>query len=132
MNDSYLPVTERAKSHGLIMDLGSVSCHSHLKPGVILTSPTPTASFQRVCVGILLKFPPEKNCHTLYLFGLHNTHALPWDYHSISNKFFLQSTRCIGWIDETHQSEVCCVCEDIRSNDNYTTMMDRIKHGVHC
>ena len=111
------------------MDSASRPCQP--KPLVMLTSPTPTASLRRVCVGILLEFPPERNHHTSYPFGLHNTHALPWDYHSISNKFFLQSTRCIGQIDETHQSEACRACEDIRSNDNYATMTDRIKHGVH-
>ena len=116
------------------MDLGSASCPCQPKPGIMLTSPTATASLQRVCIGILLEFPPEKNHHTSYPFGLHSMCALPWDYHSISNKFFLQSTRCIGWVelfDKIHQSEACRACKDIRSDDNYDTIIDRIKHGVH-
>ena len=115
------------------MDLGSVSHPCQPKPGVMLLSLTPTASLQRVCVGILLEFPPEKNHHTSYPFGLHNTCALPWDYHSTSNKLFLQSTRCVGWIEKTHQSKAmaCHACKDIRSDDNYATLTDQIKHGVH-
>lgn len=103
-------------------------------PGVMLTDSV-TSSQRRVCVGILLEFPPGKNHHSSYPFGLHDTCALPWDYHSISNKFFLQSTRCTGLIgltNETHkEGKACCACKDIRSNDNFNAMMDHIQHGVH-
>lgn len=103
-------------------------------PGITLTD-SATSSLRRVCVGISLEFPPGKNHHSSYPFGLHNTRALPWDYHSVSNKFFLQSTRCTGWIGitkETHQEcEACRACKDIRSDDDFNAVMDRIQHGVH-
>jgi hypothetical protein len=103
--------------------------------GITLTG-SAIPSLRRVCVGISLEFPPGKNHHTSYPFSLHNIRTLPWDYHSISDNFFLQSSRCIRWIgtSETPQGEgreACRACKDIRSDDNYSTMMDRINDGVH-
>lgn len=46
------------------------------------------------CNGIVLTFPPGQNEHVSYPFTLHRTHALPWNYQSINNKFFLQARSC--------------------------------------
>ena len=79
------------------------------------TSSTPTT--KKICVGNHLTFPPGRNHHTLYPFGLHITLALPWDYHSVADRFFLQSTSCKKQIVVSHHegsgdnNHACHSCE---------------------
>ena len=100
-----------------------------------LTSSTPTT--KTFCVGIHLTFPPGRNHHTSYPFGLHNTLALPWDYHSVADRFFLQSTSCKKQIVMSHHGgsgdniHACHSCESIRTNEHFESIVDRINVGIH-
>ena len=46
------------------------------------------------CEGFLVIFPEGANHHTSYLFGIHSEQSVPWNYHSIDNKFYLQAKSC--------------------------------------
>jgi hypothetical protein len=81
------------------------------------------------CGGNLVLFPPGKSQHTSYPFGLHDRLVIPWDYHSINNKFFLQAKTCMKHL--VKDGQVCNACKVLKSTALYDGIMHWIKHGVH-
>jgi len=88
------------------------------------------------CIGISITFPPGQNHHTSYPFGLHQQRILPWDYHSVNDRFYVQSKDCARQVlpssanDETSQ-KACTACEGLRENNIYAGIVDRIHEGAH-
>ncbi|KDR76610.1 hypothetical protein GALMADRAFT_139524 [Galerina marginata CBS 339.88] len=86
------------------------------------------------CIGIHLVFPPGKDHHTSYPFGLHSSRIIPWNYHSIEDRFYLQSNCCsrvVHAASDDRQYRACRSCEKIRSDDQFQSIYERIKFGVH-
>lgn len=95
-------------------------------------SPVPVVAIRSkmvACGGNLVSFPPGKSQHTSYPFGLHDRLVIPWDYHSINDKFFLQAKTCMKHL--VKDGQVCIVCKALKSMALYDGIMHRIKHGVH-
>ncbi|KAJ7435530.1 hypothetical protein B0H11DRAFT_1937467 [Mycena galericulata] len=57
------------------------------------------------CQGLKIDFPPGKNAHTSYPFGLHATGDLPWGYHSIGHDFYLRANKCRNTISRDGATE---------------------------
>ena len=99
----------------------------------IIISPPPVSTRKkttvRTCSGICLVFPSKQNPHTSYPFGLHAQRAIPWDYHSINDNFYLQSKACRKFAADL--KECCLACEGLRSDHLYKGIVDRIHEGVH-
>jgi hypothetical protein len=84
----------------------------------------------KFCGGILVSFPAGKNQHTSYPFGLHQEKVIPWDYHSVDDKFYLQARSCSKKLLE-EDKETCPACEALKSTSLYQGIVDRIERGVH-
>jgi hypothetical protein len=83
----------------------------------------------RRCEGILVRFPPKKNHHTSYPFGIHNERDVPWDYHSINDRFYIQAKLCRGpFVNEV---SACQECRALTSTPLYAGIMDHIQNGMH-
>jgi hypothetical protein len=80
------------------------------------------------CCGILLTFPPGKNAHMSYPFGLHNERPLPWNYRSLDDRFFIQAKSCLGAFVEVGQ--VCAPCNSLKSDVIYQGVIERIERGM--
>ena len=86
------------------------------------------------CIGICLVFPPGKDHHTSYPFGLHSSCIIPWNYHSVEDRFYLQSKFCSRVVysaGDDGSYRACHSCEKIWSNDQFESIFERIKFGVH-
>jgi hypothetical protein len=81
------------------------------------------------CRGNLVSFPLGGSQYRSYPFGLHNHHAVHWNYHFINNKLFLQVKTCTKQVVKDEQ--VCVVCEALKSMLLYDGIMHRIKHSIH-
>ena len=81
------------------------------------------------CEGILITFPEGTNHHSSYPFGIHNVHVVPWNYHSIDDKFYLQAKSCQK--SSSMAGGVCKNCQELTSSTLYTGIMNRIKFGAH-
>jgi hypothetical protein len=81
------------------------------------------------CLGITMLFPPGKSQHTLYLFGLHSEFSIPWDYHSIGDKFVFQAKSCLKRVAEP--GKVYSPCHSLLSNSLYEGIIEHMEHGVH-
>jgi hypothetical protein len=84
---------------------------------------------RRQCKGILVWFPPKKNHHTSYPFGIHNERDIPWDYHSINDRFYIQAKLCHRPF--VSDGSACQDCHTLTSTPLYTGIMDHIQYGVH-
>ncbi|KAJ7604917.1 hypothetical protein FB45DRAFT_1149799, partial [Roridomyces roridus] len=78
------------------------------------------------CLGVELTFPPGESHHTSYPFGLHAHFALPWDYYSRDDHFYLRAKNCT----QRTASGLCRKCQQLKSNDFLVGIMDRIVHGI--
>jgi len=87
-------------------------------------------TYRRVCSGVLVPFPDGKTQHTSYPFGLHQEQIIPWNYHSIDDRFYLQARSCSKKSLE-QDKETCRACEAITSTSIYRGIIDRIERGVH-
>jgi hypothetical protein len=89
-----------------------------------------TDSVSRVrCGGNLIVFMPGKNQHTSYPFGLHNEQLIPWNYHSIDDKFYLQSKTCTK--AKMEPDKTCAPCWALLSMSIYQGVIDQMECGVH-
>jgi hypothetical protein len=81
------------------------------------------------CKGVCITFPKGMNQHTLYPFGIHSEHDVPWNYRSIDDKFYLQAKSCqkLSLLEEG----VCKNCQRLTSSSLYARIMHRITFGVH-
>jgi hypothetical protein len=83
----------------------------------------------RHCEGVLVHFPPKRNQHTLYPFGIHAEHDVPWDYHSVSDMFYIQAKLCHRpFVSRGSACEDCCA---LTSMPLYVGIMNQIQNGVH-
>jgi hypothetical protein len=64
-----------------------------------------------------------------YPFGIHNEHIVPWDYHSINNRFYIQAKLCSRLI--IREGRACQDCCALTSIPLYAGIMDRIRCGMH-
>ena len=87
-------------------------------------------SLAKTCTGMLLEFPEGKNHYTSYPFGLHTRFALPWNFHSIDDRFYLQSNLCMG-SNQLLGTATCQACTELVSNPILVKIIDRIRDGVH-
>jgi hypothetical protein len=83
----------------------------------------------RRCKGILVEFPHGRNHHISYPFGIHCERDIPWDYHSTSDKFYLQAKLCRE--PSVSEGSACKDCRALMSIPLYIGIMDRIRNGVH-
>ena len=81
------------------------------------------------CDGILVTFPEGKNEHTSYPFGLHSEHAVPWNYQSIDNSFYIQAKLCQKFLSKA--GTACKSCLKLTSSTLFKGIVDRIKFGAH-
>jgi hypothetical protein len=81
------------------------------------------------CDGILVTFPEGKNEHTSYPFGLHSEHAVPWNYRSIENLFYIQAKSCQK--SSSKAGTPCGSCLKLTSSTLFKGIMDRIEFGAH-
>ncbi|KAH9074231.1 hypothetical protein EDB83DRAFT_2312565 [Lactarius deliciosus] len=81
------------------------------------------------CEGVLLEFPEGSNPHMLYPIGIHGERAVPWNYRSDDDKFYLQAKSCQG--SSSMEGGVCRSCQKITSSTLYAGIMSRIKYGAH-
>ena len=72
---------------------------------------------KHVCGGNLIIFPLGKNQCTLYPFGLHGEQIIPWNYHSIDDKFYLQARSCMKELVD--EGEGCIKCKTLKSTSLY-------------
>ena len=84
---------------------------------------------RRRCEGVVVDFPPKKNHHTSYPFGIHNERDIPWDYRSTNDKFYIQAKLCCRPF--VSEGSACQDCHELTSTPFYVGIMDRIRHGVH-
>ena len=84
---------------------------------------------KHVCGGNLIIFPLSKNQPTLYPFGLHGEQIIPWNYHSIDDKFYLQARSCTKELVD--EGEACLKCKTLKSTSLYNSIIHRMEHGVH-
>ncbi|KAK6971287.1 hypothetical protein R3P38DRAFT_2572796, partial [Favolaschia claudopus] len=103
-------------------------------PSVVsLSQSIPDAQPERthsVCPGIQLVFRPGENQHTSYPFGMHAQIAVPWDYSSEGNRFFIRSTSCRKQVHGS-QSHLCNPCDVLnRRNELLYDIRKRIADGV--
>lgn len=99
-----------------------------------MTTPSQSTPESTACVGIHLAFPPGKDHHTSYPFGLHSSRIIPWNYRSVEDCFYLQSTCCSQLAQpsgDDSQYRACRACEKIQSNDEFESISERIRFGVH-
>lgn len=81
------------------------------------------------CDGILVTFPEGKNEHTSYPFGLHSERAVPWNYRSIDNSFYIQAKSCQKSLSKA--GTACESCLKLTSSTLFKGIVDRIKFGAH-
>jgi hypothetical protein len=81
------------------------------------------------CEGVLITFPEGTDHHTSYPFGIHSKHAVPWNYRSLDDKFYLQAKSCQK--SSSVEGRVCKNCQKLTSSTLYTGIMERIKFGTH-
>ncbi|KAF8476415.1 hypothetical protein DFH94DRAFT_619448, partial [Russula ochroleuca] len=67
--------------------------------------------------------------HTSYPFGLHSLLALPWDYSTHCDGFFLVSHLCAGVVET--KSGQCKACNDLGKNEYLEKIVARYTNGVH-
>ena len=99
----------------------------------VLDAPRPESTS---CIGIQLVFPPGKDHHTSYPFGMHSSRIIPWNYHSIEDRFYLQSNCCSRVVHSSTSSndgqyQACHSCKKIRFDDQFQSIYERIKFGIH-
>jgi hypothetical protein len=97
--------------------------------GLSVAPATSTNMGKQACGGNLVIFPPGKNQHTSYPFGLHNEQIIPWNYHSIDESFYLQARSCTKELVDV--GEACTVCDALKSTSLYDGIIHRMEHGVH-
>jgi hypothetical protein len=85
--------------------------------GLSVTPATSTNMGKQVCSRNLVIFPPGKNQHTSYPFGLHNEQIILWNYHSIDESFYLQARSCTKELVDI--GEACTVCDALKSTSLY-------------
>jgi hypothetical protein len=56
-------------------------------------------------------------------------HVVPWNYHSIDDKFYLQAKLCQK--SSSMAGRVCKNCQELTSSTLYTGIMNRIKVSAH-
>ena len=81
------------------------------------------------CEGIPVEFPQGRNHHISYPFGIHSEHDVPWDYRSTRDKFYIQAKLCRK--PSVSTGSACDDCRALTSIPLYTSVMDRIRYGVH-
>ena len=81
------------------------------------------------CKGNLIRFPPNKNQHTSYPFGIHVERDEPWDYHSVNGLFYLQAKLCREPI--VSGGSACEDCHALTVTPLYVGIMNQIQHSVH-
>ncbi|KAH9020793.1 hypothetical protein EDB85DRAFT_2094831 [Lactarius pseudohatsudake] len=89
---------------------------------------TQTKPRGRRCEGVVMRFPPGKNHHTSYPFGIHNERDVPWNYSSTNDMFSIQAKLCRRPF--VSEGNTCRDCHALTSTPLYVGIMDRIKHGV--
>jgi hypothetical protein len=87
------------------------------------------AELSAPCYGILVLFPAGKTHHTSYPFGIHGEQPVPWNYHSIDDRFFVQARDCKKGLVNDERN--CSACGRITSYPRYQGIIERIHHGVH-
>jgi hypothetical protein len=76
-----------------------------------------------------VEFPPGKNHHISYPFGMHNERDVPWDYRSTKDKFYIQSRLCRK--PPVSAGSACNDCRALTSIPLYVNIMNRVRNGVH-
>ncbi|KAJ7192653.1 hypothetical protein GGX14DRAFT_701343 [Mycena pura] len=99
----------------------------NLAPSLSVSS-TPRVPY--ICNGLKVEFPPGKNEHTSYPFGLHVLHDLPWGYRSFRHSFFLVAFHCRGQYTRSDRTE-CSNCSSLTDNATLAGILHRIVDGVH-
>jgi hypothetical protein len=97
--------------------------------GLSVVPATSSNMGKQACGGNLVIFPPGKNQHTSYPFGLHNEQIIPWNYHSINESFYLQARSCTK--EPVDVGEACAFCDALKSTSLYDGIIHRMEHGVH-
>lgn len=123
------PATESAVAE--IIDIDGLEYEN---PGPEMATSAPKVPETTPCIGIHLRFPPGKDHHTSYPFGIHSACSVPWNYHSIDDHFYLQSKGCsrvAHSAGDDGQYQACRSCEKIRSNDQFESVFERLELGVH-
>ncbi|KAJ7914390.1 hypothetical protein B0H13DRAFT_1873065 [Mycena leptocephala] len=87
------------------------------------------AQTQRHCQGLKIDFPPGKNAHTSYPFGLHGS-GLPWGYYSIGDDFYLRANTYSSDALGAGNTE-CIKCKALLSHKQLEGILRRIEYGVH-
>ncbi|KAJ7814913.1 hypothetical protein B0H14DRAFT_2375718, partial [Mycena olivaceomarginata] len=83
-----------------------------------------------VCPGVRLTFPPGKNQHTSYPFGLHAKFSLLWNYFSEGEHFFLRSNRCRQRVPSP-EPRLCKSCDELDRRDDFLDgIRERITNGI--
>ena len=81
------------------------------------------------CQGYTLCFPAGKSPCTAYPFGLHDAHALPWDFSIENGIMTLFARTCIGFPSGTER--LCQSCLDLLKNKSLEGIRTRLVDGVH-
>ena len=87
-----------------------------------ITPATSTNMGKQVWSRNLVIFPPDRNQHTFYPFGLNNEQIILWNYHSIDESFYLQARSCMTEFIDV--GEACTACDALKS----TSLYDGIIH----
>jgi len=88
----------------------------------------PTKASANVCQGFLMVFSNGKSPHTAYLFALHDTLVLPWDYSIRNGVMTLFSRTCAALADEGLQ--LCGPCQLLSKNETLERILTRMDDGV--
>jgi hypothetical protein len=81
------------------------------------------------CGGILVRFPPNKNQHTSYPFGIHAKCDVLWDYRSVHDLFYIQAKLCHRPF--VSEGSACEDCHALTFTPLYIGTMNQIQRGIH-